>query len=175
MAHSDLYRKTRLDTKTAWTASQLSRLFKEDKVHLLRQALEQAGPGELAELFMQMSYAPFSGAVASGLDDGKTGKLSQHLLTAILAPFVFARVGGDRIDLNEVQDAVIRWIDCGSLGDGLDTHAPDLAKITELLGSVEPRLALTAPFAAPIEFSILAIAHFGAEGAPKEELEMSHV
>lgn len=165
MAHSDLYSKTRLDTKTAWTASNLSRLFKEDKVKSLRQALENAGPGELAELFMQMSYAPYSGAVAGGLNDGKAGTLSRHLLAAILTPFVARRPQGGCVDLSVVQAAVIHWVDEGCLGGDLDSAAPDLMKITNLLGSVEPRIALTAPFAAPIEFSILALDHFEQPGS----------
>ena len=178
MAYSDLYSKARLDTKTAFTASNLSRLFKADRVEELRLALEGAGPGALAELFMQMSYAPFSGAAAGGLNDGKANKLSQHLLTAILTPFVTRRVPGERIDLAKVQSAVVNWVDEGRLGGDLDYAALDLVKITNLLGSVEPRIALSAPFAAPIEFAILALDHFeraGEKADQAEEVERPHV
>lgn len=174
VAYSDLYTKARLDTKTAFSASNLSRLFKAEKVSELRQALEGEGPGMLAELFMQMSYAPYSGAVAGGLNDGKTNKLSLHLLTAILTPFVSQRAPGGRIDLAQVQVAVVKWVDEGRLGDDLDYAALDLMKITNLLGSAEPRIALSAPFAAPIEFSILALEHFE-KAAVVEEVELPNV
>jgi hypothetical protein len=153
-------------------------LFKGDKVDELRQALRSAGPSSLAELFMQMSYAPYSGAVAGGLNDGKAGKLSLHLLAAILGPFVANRAAGGQIDLSKVQESVIHWIDNGLLGGDLDAEAADLGKITQLLGSVEPRIALSAPFAAPIEFSLLALKHFESADAqvpPAEKVELAHV
>lgn len=178
MAYSDLYSKARLDTRTAWSASKLSRLFKAEKVAELSRALESAGPGRLAELFMQMSYAPYSGAAAGGLNDGRANNLSQHLLAAILTPFVSQRVAGCRIDLAQVQSAVVKWVDEGRLGGDIDSAALDLMEITNLLVSVEPRVALSAPFAAPIEFSILALEHFeqaGEKPATTKEVELSNV
>lgn len=172
---SALYSKARTDTRTAWSASRLERLFKAEKIAELGVSLREANASQLAELFMRMSYAPYSGAATSGLDDGKAAKLSQYLLAAIFGPFVSKRARGQSVDLEAVQERIVQWIDSGSMGPEFDQSAPDLTAITALIGAVEARITLCAPFAAPIEFAILALSGASAVGGMEEKLECSDV
>lgn len=157
--HSELFSKACRDTRTAWEKTRISSMVVSGKVESLRTSLRESGAAEISRMLMAMSYAPYSGAATSiGLNDGKASQLSETLMTAILQPYVTMRRVGAEIDLGELKAGLVQWIDSGSLPEPMNKCAGDLRQITNLIGVPEARIALTAPFAAPLEFSILVLA-----------------
>lgn len=159
MAHSDLFIKTCIDTRTAWKATNLAAKVQSAQVERLNEALRTASAKELANFLMEISYAPYSGAAANlGLNDGNANRLSCTLMTAILMPYISMRGKDESINLDILKLGMITWIDSAVLPPQYRPLAAELDKITALIDSSSARISLTAPFAAPIEFSLQALA-----------------
>jgi hypothetical protein len=169
--HSEMFLRACADTRSAWGATMLPRMVKPEKVELLSRALKSAGARELAGLLVEIAWAPYSGAGGYvALDATQANKLCTLLMASLLLPMVANRSqSGQDIDLRVVKESLVHWIDSGELPPGFDRQAQDLENITRLLGGPEARIALTAPLASPLEFSILALYGDGQQSSlPRE-------
>lgn len=163
-SHSDLFVRACVDTAVAWRKTNLSAMLRPDRLDELRGVLTHAGAVHIADTFLRMAYAPYSGAAVNmALNDAKASELSKWLLAAIVEQLLDERAPGEMLDLAALKSGLVRWIDDGDLGRGSRSDS-DLKKISSLIGSAAARITLTAPFAAPIEFAKLAF-----EGEPGGE------
>lgn len=155
MRRSDLFRKATADTRTAWEQTRLASRLKQAKFEQLDAVLRHGSAEDISSLLLEIAHSPF-GSVAAYLpiNDGKIMKMCGYFMTALLEEFVMARGADDRVDLRGVQDAILHWLD----EEGLPSRGGDsLREITRLImGTPEVRVTLAAPFASPIEFSLLA-------------------
>lgn len=158
MAHSDLFRKTCVDARSAWGIAKLGEKMIPARREEIREAISRLDAASIADLLARMSYAPFNALAASeGLNDGNALRLSKHLACAALLPYVARRPSGQSVDLVDFKSGLIHWIDEGRLPDGFHQDGSDLSRITALIGDDSARVTLTAPLAAPIEFCIITL------------------
>jgi hypothetical protein len=158
MAHSDLFRKTCVDARSAWSIAKLGEKMIPARREEIAGALAHLDAAGISELLARMSYAPFNSlAHSEGINDGNALRLSKYLACAALMPYVSRREAGEALDLDIFKLGLIHWIDTGRLPKNFHRDGSDLCRITELIGGESARIALTAPLAAPIEFCIIAL------------------
>lgn len=157
--HSDLFRKACQDTNTAWQKTGLALMARPEKVDRLRTCFRFGTAADIAALLMEMAWDPYNGGGGYvGIDSGKARKLSELLMTAILLPMTWQRDMQDVELLPErIKDALVYWIDTGFLPNHLKSQSDEIRRITDLMGGAPARIALSAPFAAPLEFAVLAL------------------
>ena len=111
----------------------------------------------ISGFLMNMANNPYSNiALGSLFNDAKALKLSGLFLQAFSEPYVESRKDGELLDIVGLRDSIPDWIRTGRLPPGARENS-DIGKITKLVNHAEQRVVLTACFASPIEFSVLAL------------------